>query len=150
MAINFQRGQSPMETIGIGKWHNAIAITHMVVHGIVGWKKNDGSITKSQVDYRFEGRDLKDYLKSIEDLDLLVGDKSEEIAKRYMRAVFFGTCIIRDGKCPVEEDELIAEVWDFTVFQLAEEFKAYSLNQFSGKNLSYEGDVYTIPEKELE
>lgn len=149
--INFERNGKAKESMGIGKWENAIPVNFIQIIGTIGWGANT-----EEVSYKFEGIDLKNFLKAIEDSGRYTrGKASDEIAQNYMRAVYYGTCIIHHGKCPVEEHILRACIWDIKVnvhvdaFDIDPSIKSWqkSIEEFAGRVLSYEGNAYMIPEE---
>lgn len=137
----FERGGNIKGKIGIGKWVDHLRIESIIIAGTIGWKDNT-----ELVNYKFEGIELKKYLKAVEEsAPYIRTKKADSIAQNYMRAVFYGKQIIVNGKFPIKEENIRAGIWDFTVVIDDANTPSSSITNFQGKNLSYEGEVFTIP-----
>jgi hypothetical protein len=140
----FKRGQDPKEALKIGKYHDALKIEHMIITGDVGWEKNT-----REVDYKLEGIDLKNYLKALEEgKGFIRTEKADNILQEYMRAVFYGTQILREGKQSLKEEDLIVWLRQLSVSIVEDDLHLHmksSIEKIQGKNVLYERDAYYIP-----
>lgn len=145
--MQFQRGISPKKSLSIGKWSNHIKIEHIYVEGTIGY-----DVTTHNVRYKVEGIAVREYLLAVEESDPYIRSKrADRVLQTYMKHVFFGKNVLSGNPNPVSEDnieDLRACIWNIHVITDDRESGCtYSnyIDDLRGKNLSYEGGVWTIP-----
>jgi hypothetical protein len=142
--MQFQRSGNIKESMEIGKWSDHIPIKYLTIIGTIGWFENT-----ERVNYCFEGRDLKAYLQAVENSGYIRGKEADAVATEYMKSVFRGSNILEKGKSPAPKKLLRAAIWDILVTTDDREYLDAPLDTWRGKNLSYEGGIYTIPNDEI-
>lgn len=149
--MKFERGKGIKNSLSIGKWSDYIKIAHLVVEGTIG----HGDITHT-VKYQVEGLPVREYLLAVEESTPYIRTKkADRILQTYMKHVFYGKNVLSGKKNPVSEDnieDLRAGIWNIFVMIDDPIYKrSYSnyIEDLQGKNLAYEGGIWTIPQRKI-
>ena len=144
--MNFQRGNSIKKSVGIGRWADYVKVLHAYVHGTIGWGDNTETVR-----YKVEGIALREFLLAVEQsAPHFRTARADSVLCTYMKHCFFGNNVLRGNPNPVSEEdieELRAAIWSVSFHvQEGDVQNTRYIESFRGKNVVYEGGIWTMPE----
>ena len=144
--MKFERKTSIKKSLSIGKWADYVKVLHAYVEGTIGWAKNTETVR-----YKVEGIALREFLLAVEQsAPHLRTAKADSVLCSYMKHCFFGKNVLLGNPNPVSEEcveDLRAAIWGVSFHVDEGDVQTtQGIERFRGKNVVYEGGIWTIPE----